>query len=366
MKKSILINLLFFSAIQLITAQKISLTYKVKCNDSIYVITDNAFSDKIIQTKSDDLFSKKIQNKKIISIEDNINRRFDKTNFNNINYYSKLLNEGYYNLYELELNSKPIYFIYSKHDTVVLESKDTLVKQTIVKDRKYNGKLVLLCKDYPELWVVAGNVDFKRKDIQNLISVLNEKHNGNIIRKQENNRIDFLSFSLKGMIQKNKTDIMLDVIISQYFLNISPNLSLKYGLMANYNQQTDFFPTLSELREVMVQGIWTRRIYYYYRDHYETMTRNAFEIPVFLNYEITNSKITPYFYLGLAPTFYIRKITRTDTDAIDNISKFTLNGFAGTGIKLKLTKSFNILAEYRYELLKGSNIELGIQYYIKL
>jgi hypothetical protein len=338
----------------------------VKTTDSLYVLKDKAFSDKIIQTKSDKLFSKNILNKNIISIEDNTNRRFDKINFNHTNYYSKLLNEGYFNLYKLEVNNKPIYLIYSKNDTVVLETKDKLVNQTILKDRKYNGKLVLLCKDYPELWKVAGKVDFRKKDFQNLISVLNEKHSDKNIRRQENNRIDFLSLSLKGMVQKNKTYIMLDVIMSQYFLNISHNLSFKYGLMANYIEQTEFFPALYELRPVIIQDEWTLRRFYVYSDHYETMTRNAFEIPVFLNYEITNSKLTPFLYCGFAPTLYFRKITRTDTDAIENMSKFTLNAFAGGGIKLKLTNSFNILTEYRFEILKGSNLEFGIEYYFKL
>lgn len=365
MKKTILFPLLILSAIQLTTAQKISLTYKVKSADSLYVFKDNAFSDKTIQTKSDKIFSKNIPNKNIISIEDNINRRFDKTDFNNITYYSKLLNEGYFNLYELEVNDKPIYFIYSKSDTLILEKNDSVVNQTIKKDRKYNGKLVLLCKDYPELWEEAGKVNFKKKDFQNLISVLNEKFSDNSIRRQENNRIDYLSLSLKGMIQKNKIDIMLDAIMSHYFLNISPNLSFKYGLMANYIQQTEFFPELSSGWYLTGQD-GVRHEIFIYRDHYETMTGKALEIPLLLNYEITNSKITPYFYGGLAPTLFFRKITRTDSDAIDNISKFTLNAFAAAGIKLKLTNSFNILTEYRFEILKGSNFEFGIEYYFKL
>jgi len=365
MKKTILFPLLFLIAIQLTKAQKIIFTYKVKSTDSLYVLKDNAFSDKTINTKCDKIFSKKIPNKDIVSIEDNTNRRFDKINFNNTNFYSKLINEGYFKFYELKINDKPIYLIYSKNDMVVLEKNDTLVNQAIIKDRKYNGKLVLLSKEYPELWELAGKVDFRKKDLQNFISVLNQKHGGNNIIRQENNRIDYLSLSLKGMVQRNKTDIMLDVIMSHYFIDISPNLSFKYGLMANYIQQTEFFPELSSGWYITGQDGVLHEITIY-RDHYETMTGKAIEIPLLLNYEITNSKITPYIYGGFSPALYFRKITRTDSDAIDNISKFTLNAIAAGGIKLKLTNSLNILTEYRFEILKGSNLEFGIEYYFKL
>ena len=365
MKKTILFPLLVLSAIQLTTAQKIILTYKVKSTDSLYIIKDKAYSDKNIQTKSDKIFSEKISNKDIVSIEDNTNRRFEKTSFNNTSYYSKLINEGYFKFYELKINDNPIYLIYSKNDTILLEKKDTLVNQTIIKDRKYNGKLVLLSKDYPELWKLAGKIDFRKKNLQNFISVLNQKNGGNNIIRQENNRIDYLSLSLKGMVQRNKTDIMFDVIMSHYFIDISPNLSFKYGLMANYIQQTEFFPELSSGWDIRDKDGELQKIFLY-RDHYVTMTGKVLEIPLLLNLEITNSKITPYFYGGLSPTLYFRKITRTDSDAIDNISNFIINEIAAGGVKLKLTNSLNILTEYRFETLKGSNIVFGIEYFLKL
>lgn len=365
MRKTILFPLLVLSAIQLATAQKISLTYKVKSTDSLYIIKDKAFSDKTIQIKSDKIFSEKISNKDIVSIEDNTNRRFDKINFNNRSYYSKLINEGYLKFYDLKINDKTIYLIYSKNDTIHLEKKDTLVNQTIIKDRKYNGKLVLLSKDYPELWELAGKVDFRKKDLQNFISVLNQKHGGNNKIRQENNRIDYLSLSLKGMVQRNKTDIMIDLIMSHYYIDNSPNMSFKYGLMANYIQQTVFVPESSAGWYSTGQDGVQHEIFNY-RDHYETMTGKAIEIPLLLNYEITNSKITPYIYGGFSPTLYFRKITKTDSNVIDNSSNFTLNAIAAGGIKLKLTNSFNILAEYRFELIKGSNLEFGIEYYFKL
>ena len=153
--------------------------------------------------------------------------------------------------------------------------------------------------------------------------------------------------------------------MSHYFIDISPNLSFKYGLMANYIQQTEFFPELSSGWDIRDKDGELQKIFLY-RDHYVTMTGKVLEIPLLLNLEITNSKITPYFYGGLSPTLYFRKITRTDSDAIDNISNFIINEIAAGGVKLKLTNSLNILTEYRFETLKGSNIVFGIEYFLKL
>lgn len=365
MKKTIPFVLLILSAIQFTIAQKINLTYKIKSNDSLFVIEDNAFSEKDIQTKSDKLFLIDIPNKNIISIEDNIGRRFDKINFNKNTYYSKLLNEGYFNLYVLDVNKKPVYIICSKTDTLILEKNDSLVNQSIISDRKYNGRLVLLCKDYPDLWEKAGKISFKNKELQNLISALNDKYPDSNTRKQGKNRMDYWGLSLKGMVMKDYTDITFDVLKSRYFLDISPDFSFRYGLRVNYINQTQFFPALfSGWYYTGPDGIEQK--VYVYKDHYETLTAKVLEMPFWLNYEITNSTITPYLYGGLSPTVIFRKITRTDSDEIDNIGVVTLNAFTAGGVKLKLTNGFNVLSELKFDLNKGFNLALGIEYYFKL
>ena len=338
MKKSILILLLIFSTIQFTTAQKINqITYKLKSVDSLYVVTDKLFSDEIIRTKSNIIFSKNNPNN-IISIEDNINRRFDRINFNHTNYYSKLLNEGYFNLYELKVNDKPIYIISSKSDTLVLEKNDTVIDETTFSDRRYNNKLLFICQHYPELLKVAEKVNFKNKDLQSLISALNEKHGGVNMKRPVISKVDYLSLSLSGMIQQNKTDLMLGILMSQYFLNISTNLSFKYGLVANYYHEISYFTDTS----------WLIRF------------------PLMFNYEITNSTITPYFNLGLAPILYSQRLTRTYSNVIDQTSGIAITVFAAGGIKLKLTNSFNILTEYGYDELKGLHLKVGMEYFLKL
>ncbi len=366
MKKTIIFITLILSCIQLSIAQKINLTYKIKTNDSLYVFDDNALSDKDIETNFHTIFPKNIQNKNIISIEDNINRRFEKTEINHISYYPKLLNDGYFHLYELEVNNKSIYLIYSKNDTLILEKKDSISDHMIIHDKKYNNKLVILSKDYPDLWEKASKVNFRKEELSNFISNLNLKYSSNnTIKRHENSRFDYLNLSLKGFVQKNKTDVMIDILMSHYFINLSPNVSLRYGMRSNYIQQTEFFPELSS-GWYMRGSDGIRTEIFIYRDHYETMTGKSLEIPVSVNFEITNSKFTPYFYAGISPALYFRKISRTDSNEIDNISAIALNAFAAAGLKLKLTNSFNILSEYKFDIYKGLNFEVGIEYCFKL
>jgi len=475
MEKSILIPLLFLCIIPFASAQKISsLDYKLKSVDSSYVITAKAFSDETIQKKTDKIFSTIIPDKSIISIEDNINRRFDKINFKNIDYYSKLLNEGYFNLYELKVNDKPTYIVYSKNDTVVLEKNDTVIDNIVIGDREYNKRLVFLCKDYPELLKVARRANFKKEALQNLISVLNEKHGGKNIKKPVISKIDYLSFSLSGIVTKNKTNLNLGVLKSQYLLNLSTNLSLKYGLLASYYHRISYFPigdreynkrlvflckdypellkvarranfkkeALQNLISVLnekhggknikkpviskidylsfsLSGIVTKnktnlnlgvlksqyllnlstnlslkygllasyyhRISYFpdltpgwafsyeteeelqnfynaHKNDHDTMTDIYLGVPLMLNYEITNSTITPYFNLGFEPLLYSHKLTRSYSNQIDKSNGIAVLPIVAVGVKVKLTNSFNILSEFR--LLTGLNV--GMEYFLKL
>jgi len=364
MEKSILIPLLFLCIIPFASAQKISsLDYKLKSVDSSYVITAKAFSDETIQKKTDKIFSTIIPDKSIISIEDNINRRFDKINFKNIDYYSKLLNEGYFNLYELKVNDKPTYIVYSKNDTVVLEKNDTVIDNIVIGDREYNKRLVFLCKDYPELLKVARRANFKKEALQNLISVLNEKHGGKNIKKPVISKIDYLSFSLSGIVTKNKTNLNLGVLKSQYLLNLSTNLSLKYGLLASYYHRISYFPDLTpgwafsyETEEEL------QNFYNAHKNDHDTMTDIYLGVPLMLNYEITNSTITPYFNLGFEPLLYSHKLTRSYSNQIDKSNGIAVLPIVAVGVKVKLTNSFNILSEFR--LLTGLNV--GMEYFLKL
>lgn len=362
MKKSILIPLLFLCIIPFATAQKISsLDYKLKSVDSTYAIKAKVFSDENIQKKSNKLFSTIIPNKSIISIEDNINRRFDKINFKNIDYYSKLLNEGYYNLYELKVNDKPTYIICSKNDTVILEKNDSIIDHAVIRDRNYNNKLVFLCKDYPELLSAAEKVSFKKNDLQNLISALNEKHGGINIKRPVKNKIDFLSLSLSGIINKNKTYFNLGILKSQYFLNLSTNLSFKYGLVASYYHKMSYFPDLTpgwsffwDTEEEL------QNFYNAHKNDHDTSNDMYLRFPLMFNYEITNSMVTPYVNIGVEPLLYSQKLTRSYSNKIDKSNGVSVLAIAAVGVKVKLTNSFNIKSE-----LGLSGLNFGIEYFLK-
>lgn len=362
MKKYILLILTIINCIQFSVAQKIYLNYKIKTSDSLLAFQDKAISDKNIETKALNIFQKHISGTDILSIEDNINRKFIKLEINHETYYLKLLNKGFYNLYEHNMGNDSRYYVCSKTDTILIEKKDPFSTQSDPHLERYQ-KLAALSKDYPELWPKAKSVKFDKKDIQGFISELNSKYSDPNEKRLSKSRFDYLNISLKAFILEDKTDLMLDVLKSHYFIDLSTNISLRYGIKANHYQLTEFFPESWTGWYIIQNGI--KDSIFNYRDHYETLTAEIFELPFSVNFEITNSIFTPYLNLGLAPVFYNREISRTDSDEIRNNYQFTYNAFAATGVKLKLTNNFNIMSEYRWDLIKRYNFLFGLEYFFQ-
>ncbi|WP_221202163.1 hypothetical protein [Microbacter margulisiae] len=364
MRQSIIFAFFMICFSQLSVAQKIYLTYKIQTADSLFVFRENVFSDYSIQSKAYSLFMQHVPNENIVSIEDNLNRKFVKTDFDHESFYSKVLNEGHYNLYKCIINGNTRYYICSKNDTMMLNKKDSVNDHEIIQDDNYRNKLVILSKQYPDLWKQARNTRFNEADVQKFISYLNGKYATYHHAFINNDSFRFLNISLKGIAQNNLSNIVLDVLTSDYFINTSSNLSLKYGVELSYSKQTAFFPKL--FSGLMFENGSTMDSIYIYKDHYETMNAKIVELPVMLNYEFTNSTVTPYCYVGLAPMLYFATISRTDSNEIRHETKFTVNAFAALGIKLKLTNACNIMAEYKCHVINQSNFLLGVEYYLKL
>jgi hypothetical protein len=360
MKKLILFTVIIINCIQLSVAQKIYLNYKIKTKDSLLEFQDKAISDKNIETNAQNIFRKHVPNSDMTSIEDNLNRKFVKLEINHETYYLKLLNKGFYTLYEQSLGNDSRYYSCSKTDTVVLEKNDSSGKQSDLNLNLYT-KLASISKDYPELWPEAKKVKFDKKGIQGFISVLNLKYPETSNETHSKSRFDYLSISLKGFILEDKTDLMIDVLKSHYFIGHSTNISLRYGIKANYYQLTEFFPESWTGWYTIQNG--QKDSIFNYRDHYETLTAEILELPFSVNFEITNSIVTPYLNTGLAPAFYYRTISSTDSEEIDKMTKVTFNAFAAAGVKLKLKDNFNIMSEYRWDLIKGLNFLLGLEYF---
>ncbi|MBB3187439.1 hypothetical protein FHX64_001602 [Microbacter margulisiae] len=247
---------------------------------------------------------------------------------------------------------------------MMLNKKDSVNDHEIIQDDNYRNKLVILSKQYPDLWKQARNTRFNEADVQKFISYLNGKYATYHHAFINNDSFRFLNISLKGIAQNNLSNIVLDVLTSDYFINTSSNLSLKYGVELSYSKQTAFFPKL--FSGLMFENGSTMDSIYIYKDHYETMNAKIVELPVMLNYEFTNSTVTPYCYVGLAPMLYFATISRTDSNEIRHETKFTVNAFAALGIKLKLTNACNIMAEYKCHVINQSNFLLGVEYYLKL
>ena len=359
MKKLILLTFIII-CIQFTVAQKIYLSYKIKTNDSLWIIKAKAISDKNIETEAPLVFQKYISDPDILFVEDDIKRKFVKMEFNHSTIYPKLLNKGYFSLYEYSQGSNSRYYVCSKTDTTVLDKKDSTLNPNGLYLNQYQ-KLAAIAKDHPELWPKAEGNKQDTKKIQGFISELNSKYPETSNEIYHKSRFNYLGFSVKGFVIEDKTDLMIEFLKSHYFIDQSPNNSLRYGIRANYYKRTEFFPESwtgwYSIHDGQKDSIFN------YRDHYETLTAEIFELPLSVNFEITNSIFTPFFNIGLSPTIYYRTITRTDSEEIDKTTKFTLNAFAATGAKLKLTDNFNILSEFRYDLIKQFNFLIGLEYY---
>lgn len=333
MKKTAFILLLMFCASQFTPAQKIYLDYKLRTADNTYQLKANALSDEMIQKKSDTLFAIVKADKEVISIEDNTNRKFERIILRDTIYYPKVLNEGYFKLYELKLKDKPTYIVYSEKDTIVIEKKDSLVDNIIMKDRSYSNKLVYLSRDYPELWKDAGQVNFQKSDFQKFISVLNTKKGGSSTVCKEKNTVRFLTLTMNDAISfYGLNQITVGALMTKYNLALSSDLSFRYGARANFS---NFFGTLETL-----------------------------EVPFQVNYEKTNNKITPLINLGVVPTVFIN----------DPIPYWMVLIDATAGGKVKLTDNFNIWGGFNYSMYRsmlfgGGNsltFNVGVEYSFKL
>lgn len=360
MKKSIFIIFFIAGIIPFSVAQKMNLTYKIVTNNSVLIFKDKAYSDKNIETKAWDLFQKYVANTDILSIHDNLNRDFLKFKTDNKIIYIKKLNKGFYSLYEYGSSDDLRFYACSETDTILLIKNDSLYPQSGRNLSRYQ-KLAYISKDYPELWPKANALKFEEKAIQHFISEVNAKYSDPASEMTNKDRFSYLSLSLRGFLSKNRTDIRIEVLKSHYSLAHSPDISLRYGISVDYYKRTVFVPESFTGFFVIHNGI-TDSIFNY-RDHDETLVAKIIEFPFSVNFEITNSLFTPYFYAGLAPVFYSRKISRTDSEEIENNTKASLNAFAAAGLKLKLTDSFNIMSEGRIDMIKGFSFLLGVEYY---
>lgn len=362
MKKLILLTSIIICCMQFSVAQKIYLEYKIKTNDSILVFRYKSFSDKKIETNAQNIFHQQVPGSIILSVEDNINRKFIKLKNNHDTNYLKQLNGGFYNLYESNTADALSFYICSKTDTIVLVKNDTAGTHTKGYLSQYQ-KLAYLAKDYPEYWPKAKAVKFNKSDLQAYISELNSKYPDTVFEAKDNVWLNYSSISLKGFASQNHTTIMFDFIKSYYHLCNSPDITLKYGFQANYYRETEFFPASPTGYYIIQNGVSYPQ--YFYNDHYETLKATVFELPVLVNFEITNSLFTPFWYVGLAPTIYFRKITRTDSNETDKLTKLALNVFTAAGCKLKITEHFNVTTEYRYEYLRRLSFLMGLEYFFK-
>ena len=361
MKRIAILLILFTLMLQLTVAQKIKLNYKITTADSTFHQYRNGYSSNNIQKNAETLFQKN----NIVSVSDDANRRFEKITFESVKYYSRMLNKGHLNLFQLKNNKKrQSFYIISEGDTTSFAVADSITNDRSKKKNKNLRILLYLEKDNPDFIEIAKNIPYGENGIQDFIFRLNQKYSDKNELFKTENKFKYLNFALKGFALGKKKNFSLDILMTQYFVDLSPNISIKYGVKTNYYEKTEFFP---KLWSGLYSGTapQTDSVFVYF-DHHEITSAAVLEVPFIVNYEFTNSSFTPFLYCGFSPSLAHRTLTRTDSVIPTKDLRFSVNLFSGVGIKYKITNSFNILSEYRFETSKGLSFLIGLEYFIKL
>lgn len=359
MKRIAILLILFTLTLQLAVTQKIKLNYKITTSDSTFHQLRNAYSSNNIQKNAETLFKEN----NIISISDDVNRRFEKISLDNETYLFKILNKGHLNFFQIKNHKKKqSYYIISDGNSSSFTLKDS------ISNNKKNAKnlriLLYLDKNNPDFLEITKKIPYSEGNIQDYISHLNQKYpEKNEIFKTQN-KFKYLNFVLKGFALGKNKDFSMDILMTHYFVDLSSNISLRYGVKTNYYEKTEFYPKLWS-------GLFTGTppntdSVFVHFDHYEKTSASVFEIPFAVNYELTNSSFTPFLCGGFSPSLALHLVDRTDSEIINKDIRFSVNLFAAAGLKYKITNNLNILSEYRFDTTKGLNFLFGIEYYRKL
>ena len=376
MTKSLIFILTLYYSTVLLYPQKVVTEYKVKnsINDSL-VIKSKTLSDEKIQNGFEDVLNdKKSVNffKNANLIEDDLNRKFQKITIRDTSVFLRVLAEGHYNLYVRYYNKTYGYIIISPSDTIFLTKNDKIENNYYKNDIKYKGYLTYLAKDYPELMKKAQEATFNQRSIQSFIYDLNNKY-----KSEENTEYivkantTFLQLGINGYSSNNKKYYIVDILADNYKLDLSTNISVRFGIIGNYFEKTTYYPEIWSVITYSLSGpfetITNTDISLIQIAHKETNYIKYIGIPFIAHYEFTNSFVTPCFYIGFLPMLYNQVITRTDSDNKYNSGwDLKINVIGGLGVKAKITKNFNILTDCRFDNELGVNLNFGIEYNIKL
>jgi hypothetical protein len=359
-KNNIIILVLFtvsFLSISPIYAQKIHLYYKLmnKDNDSL-LFMDKPLSDKLIQNHFEHDYLKRINVYfKPVSLSDNLNRKFEEIDINDTTLFLRILTEGHYRLYSKCVGIQNNYLLITPTDTVELKKEDKIADSYLKEDNKYIGQLRYLANDFPEIAKTADKVKFKTSSLQKFV------HNLNCQYPNEDKKlfateptVSYLQLGVKAFYSTNRKNYTFDLMSCHYKLELSNNLSFRYGLSANYHQQIADVPESWSITTFTIYSGWGTYTDYdstlLQTAHRETMTRKFIEIPLVINWEFTNWFVTPYGYLGVSPSIENKIISTSDKSNDYNSGwLIRLNPIGGAGVKAKLTNNITLFTEIKLD-----------------
>jgi hypothetical protein len=347
LKRKLLLFLILIIFCNLTYSQKVILEYKVIDKDNKTVsFKGGSLSDKKIENSFESYLRKK--NKLDIVpdiITDNINRKFIKLTIKDTLGTYRVLNEGYYSLFEKEGKNNPLYVIISEKDTICIKKEDQIIENNkyignprYKEDLLYRGQLKSLAKDFPEMLKKADNLRYKEKELQSYIYQLN----GKLVQDNNTQYVTthvrrFLHFSGMAWFGENNQYINLSVLSSYYRLTNSTGLSFRMGVAACSFQHKG------------------ESLYSSYGVSYETDDIKNIGIPFLLNYDFTDWYLTPYFYFGAEPIITRIKVDQEYYHVFDR-RFFTLDRFCGLGLKLRFLKNFYLKSEVSYSYYTFWNV----------
>lgn len=337
----------------------------------MFHIEKKLYSDNTIQTKGNEIFKNSVNNKGIIKIEDNLNRAFVKNDIDNSVQFLKQITKG--NLKTFTIHNRNKMYVISKNDTVIINLDKSDGTNIDSLNSNIFSKLSLLANERPQLWANAATIKYDEENIQNFICSINEN-----TKKMNEHKLHFINFSAfdYSLINYSNTIIYgFNILKLDYPTNTSSNFSIKYGLGFSYYN----FPKY-------VEGT-SSYAYMYYNDNGELITTYqsyilkaqfyTIELPLILNYDFLNTKLTPYTYIEIKPLYsfenYEENVNNIFTHNYTNnifTNNYTNNEFVfyysfALGLKYKLMKNYSINLESKF-FYNSLYFGVSLNYYLPL
>lgn len=234
----------------------------------------------------------------------------------------RTVNTGKFNLYHSEV--RKTFWIKTDDRFYAMSKNDYQNGNQIAVDLRYKGVLKFLGQS-SELVAEADRTRFSRMALSNYVTKLNSKHPEGSTRIPKKDPVNFLSLSLNGSNVWAPRLINGEILFVRYNASQGSNVSLRLGIAFNgyYEGQS------SEYIRVVQEYIGA---------------------PIGFNFEPGRWRVRPYVSIAGIPMLLRSDIIER------NLIRTSTNGFVpvfglriGTGLKIAVIKSFNLLVGFRID-----------------